>query len=1308
MPQLIDTEGKLRNVDEKDVANALSQGWHPETEADVSRRSGTAASQVDYGGARGVIGAVGAGLARGATLGLSDVAARLVGGEDAAQTLEGLRTENPYTSAASEIAGTLAPSLITGGAATPAGVASRVGRAVAAEGEGAGLIGRTIASAAGAGAEGALYGGGQYLSQVALENKPLSAEGFVAGMGKGALFAAPVGGALTLSEAALIRAKSLFPRAQVTPEAAAAVKQDAISSLQSSLADGEQMAATARKQIALNEAQAGAGAAKEQLTRRVFGGADPVALGDQAASGAQNAQLREALGRLETSQQALKEWVAAEADPELERALAGLQAPAVTAHAPSLADALGEPDLGALAPRARADEGFGIPAPQVPDPRLAPQPVRVPLMVTRQMKQQLVDLGFTSEQIAEMKPQQAWDHIQTGTLEDLAPEARPGSVPVGEFGAPGARGIKSASEVERAAAEAGIESPALAAESPAARAPTEPGATRVLRGGGQEPPASPPDVTAARNAGRYGLSTEAEGAALHDYKGGRYIAINDFARTGKLYEGSPFASVEEAERTIAALDRAAARQTIAESKVVYRGIGEGSRGAERGIVGELKPGSIIEDPGYSSVSTERSIGLGYAKHKPDPVLLEIEMPAGSKYAAIPDENMSEAEMLLPRRSRFEVLSVRNEHVDGRDIRVGRVRLASPGPSQTEPDLEALLRGTKSALDRGEHFTAVGRPVAAEYRAAKAVKTAENAEHFRARANAANYARSDMAAVEAAAQRTPADLEALAPTGEPATRVGRRPTAVGPVSESTAVAETRPGSLEDLGSMGLKRGPDADVPDIAKTIVDRDIRAQMGSVADDAAIERALAKHNGKNKNIAGDLKKAAKAIGDHEADSADVAELLGQHAPATAVQRAQAYRAALAGQADAAGTSAARAAQDIKDKVIPGMAGGDATVVESGVDKALRKHEMKAAGARAGEPVTSPAPPANAAQPALQPDAAGAASSVAPTARASGLLGKAADLGTALEVLQALGVHVPAVSAIPVIGPVLGAVLKARAALGIIGRKGGSIGRSTESVIAAKAAAVQDRINAATQAILTGSAKGAKKLSEVAAGPAVTLGYKLFPGGEEPKGKGPIELYHARMDEIARAQQPGAIEHAIGDRVQTSDPYLQATIVAQVQRGIAFLDSKSPKPSMVQSLLPADGAWHPSTAQLEEWGRYMHAVGDPASVLEDLAKGHVSTEGAEVLRMVYPELFAIAQRALFEAAPRIQATLPYTKRVALSVVYGVPIDNSLSSSHMQYIAAAQQPARPGVEPQQPQGGPGLTGPLQIGRATMTALDQRGP
>lgn len=189
-----------------------------------------AVQQARFGGVGSQAIAGVAGAARGASLGTSDLAARALGGQETADYLRNLQEANPITSGAGEVAGVLAPALLTGGASAAEeapGLLSSVGRAIGAPGrlvEGAGGLGEALASgllpeeattmagrlgsavakgAARAGVEGAVYGAGDQISEQALSQNPdLDGEKFLSAIGHGALLGAATGGLLSGTGAA--------------------------------------------------------------------------------------------------------------------------------------------------------------------------------------------------------------------------------------------------------------------------------------------------------------------------------------------------------------------------------------------------------------------------------------------------------------------------------------------------------------------------------------------------------------------------------------------------------------------------------------------------------------------------------------------------------------------------------------------------------------------------------------------------------------------------------------------------------------------------------------------------------------------------------------------------------------------------------------------------------------------------------------------------------------------------------------------------------------------------------------------------
>jgi hypothetical protein len=169
-----------------------------------------------------------AGAARGATLGLSDVLARAVGGEEAADYLARLEAANPEASMVGDVVGSVAPVLASGGLGLEAragtgllrGALGAVGaptRALAGLSEAVGgavgrrLGGGLLARGVGVGVEGAIEGGvgeiGRMLSERALGtgDPDLTAEMVLARLGTGALMGGAAGGLLGTGAAALAR-----------------------------------------------------------------------------------------------------------------------------------------------------------------------------------------------------------------------------------------------------------------------------------------------------------------------------------------------------------------------------------------------------------------------------------------------------------------------------------------------------------------------------------------------------------------------------------------------------------------------------------------------------------------------------------------------------------------------------------------------------------------------------------------------------------------------------------------------------------------------------------------------------------------------------------------------------------------------------------------------------------------------------------------------------------------------------------------------------------------------------------------------
>lgn len=192
---VISPDGEAGTVKGSTVDSFLRAGYQLEDSAGTHER----VLKKEYGDSPILAGTLGA--ARGATLGLSDLAIRGFGGREAADALERL---NPVSSTIGELGGALAGSFIpgmgfiggAGHAAEEAVAGSRVVRSFAEGGKFAQAAARYAPTLARGAVEGAIYGAGGGLSQAALSSDPMTAEAVLGDMATGALIGAPMGAAM--------------------------------------------------------------------------------------------------------------------------------------------------------------------------------------------------------------------------------------------------------------------------------------------------------------------------------------------------------------------------------------------------------------------------------------------------------------------------------------------------------------------------------------------------------------------------------------------------------------------------------------------------------------------------------------------------------------------------------------------------------------------------------------------------------------------------------------------------------------------------------------------------------------------------------------------------------------------------------------------------------------------------------------------------------------------------------------------------------------------------------------------------------
>jgi hypothetical protein len=210
--QLRDANGNAASVEEKEVGQALAGGeFRLESAEEYEARA--RAKERSTAGQKAIT--AGEGALRGATFGLGTAAAAELGGEEYRRAARERQAENPNLAIGAEIAGSVLPSLLSGGsgavgAAARLSPAALAGRAAGAVERGAGaILGSAggqgalataaragIKAGAGAAIETSLYGMGSELADASLEGVDWTAERALAGLLSGAELGGKAGGAI--------------------------------------------------------------------------------------------------------------------------------------------------------------------------------------------------------------------------------------------------------------------------------------------------------------------------------------------------------------------------------------------------------------------------------------------------------------------------------------------------------------------------------------------------------------------------------------------------------------------------------------------------------------------------------------------------------------------------------------------------------------------------------------------------------------------------------------------------------------------------------------------------------------------------------------------------------------------------------------------------------------------------------------------------------------------------------------------------------------------------------------------------------
>lgn len=165
---------------------------------------------------------------------------------------------------------------------------------------------------------------------------------------------------------------------------------------------------------------------------------------------------------------------------------------------------------------------------------------------------------------------------------------------------------------------------------------------------------------------------------------------------------------------------------------------------------------------------------------------------------------------------------------------------------------------------------------------------------------------------------------------------------------------------------------------------------------------------------------------------------------------------------------------------------------------------------------------------------------------------------------------------------------------------------------------------------------------------------------------------HVKLASASPVQTAEAMQKALGG-APTHARGIAQKASAVVGRGVVFLAAKLPTSAPMKSITPQfDRVKDLSPEEKDKFLRYVKAVDDPLSVLDDMSRGRLTREGVESLREVYPELYATLQQQAIEKCADTKHPLDYNQKIQLGLLLGIPTDSTLDPAFMRRMQQIHQ------------------------------------
>jgi hypothetical protein len=245
---------------------------------------------------------------------------------------------------------------------------------------------------------------------------------------------------------------------------------------------------------------------------------------------------------------------------------------------------------------------------------------------------------------------------------------------------------------------------------------------------------------------------------------------------------------------------------------------------------------------------------------------------------------------------------------------------------------------------------------------------------------------------------------------------------------------------------------------------------------------------------------------------------------------------------------------------------------------------------------------------------------------------------------------------------------------GIAGMLTGAVGSAVSQQIrrrgAATSAVVLDRLSA-LQGLQRAAASVDREVDRGIAG-------ILRPGERVPSVRrgNPYRDHQDRAEAVARAvvnldDHAAAIERS-ANGIAPHAPKTAAAYQSAALRATQWLAQQIPA-SMKRPpdpMMPQFDEAYVSPTEAASFVRKFDAVHDPASVLDDMRSGRVTTEQVQAIRAVYPSLYREITQKISDGLRTAKVPPTYEARKQISLLFGIPADPTFASSFVRAMQAS--------------------------------------